>query len=295
MNLIEKIDNAPISELSKKEIKQELQKDYVMFDKPNVVSIKGRFDFTSLEHDMVNYFFLNFNNLDNENQITFRCIDIINTLKLKKSELNYDYIKQAFKNIRDKSIWWTIQKSNGDTEQFTFSFFDYVYCRTSKEIQNKKYANIDSTIKVRIGKENKEIIQQAIQNYFTTYNIIYIAELKNKYAKRIYEMLYGYSKSPSNKSNQFIMTIKSFREKLQIENKYLQNKILKRDVLDKAIKEINNKHNDFSIYYKMTKEHIVFLFENKDFGYVEQEAIQNAFDKVNALIKEKEQNELFYS
>lgn len=295
MNLIKKIDNAPISELSKKEIKQELQKDYVMFDKPNVVSIKGRFDFTSMEQDMVNYFLLNFNKLDKDNKIIFTCNDIIKTLKMNRNNKNYEYIKQAFKNIRDKSIWWTVENENKRTD-YSFSFFSAVKCEQRKNIQGlDKNEKIDATIKISVEEDSKKIIQQAIQNYFTTYNIIYIAELKNKYAKRIYEMLYGYSKSPSNKTNQFIMTIKSFREKLQIENKYLQNKILKRDVLDKAIKEINNKHNDFSIYYKMTKEHIVFLFENKDFGYVEQEAIQNAFNKVNALIKEKEQNELFYS
>ncbi|MBE9402567.1 replication initiation protein, partial [Acinetobacter albensis] len=99
---------------------------------------------------------------------------------------------------------------------------------------------------------------------FTQYLLEQVSDFKSKYSIRLYELLIKYRDVGNSKKFEIV----ELRSKLGLEdNEYKLNAVFKRDVLDKAIKEIGNK-TDIQIKYEQFKEgrvisHILFKIGKK--------------------------------
>lgn len=295
------INNANISTYAKKELEKKLEPQ--LFNKPSDITIKGHFDFESLEEDIVNYYLYNIKKINKINdtlyQIDFTCDEIIKFFKIPKNKDVYENIKQAFKNIRDKSIWWYSEHYTGkkykEIKQITFSFFSAVECETREDLEKtgklKKNQRISSKIKVLILSKSYDFIMEAFSRYFATFNIMYIHNLKNKNYKRLYQILYAYIKQKQaydiekgydikNKAYSYYIKIDDLRQRLSIKNKYIEIKEFKR-FLKKMVDEINNQYNEITIFYYIKKEIICFAIKNKDYAKIEDKEIKKLKEMID--------------
>lgn len=77
-----------------------------------------------------------------------------------------------------------------------------------------------------------------LKSRFTTYKIKHIADLQSTYSLRIYELLMRFNDTGIRK-----ISVDDFRKALCITDKYKTFKILRRDVINPSIKELNKRSN----------------------------------------------------
>lgn len=144
---------------------------------------------------------------------------------------NYKYIKQTLKNLRDKSMWLTLE--NGS--EILLAWLDYI-------IINKDSGSVN----IKINDVMKPYLLQ-LQERFTQYELFYTLAMKSQYSIRLYELLKSYE-------NLYIKSfeINNFKKLLMCEN-YRNFNDFQRFVLSIAIREIN-KFSDLSITYTTIKE-----------------------------------------
>ncbi|MEJ1391521.1 MAG: RepB family plasmid replication initiator protein [Candidatus Sedimenticola sp. (ex Thyasira tokunagai)] len=83
---------------------------------------------------------------------------------------------------------------------------------------------------------------------FTSYNLSEIANLKSGYSLRLYEMLMQYKELGT-----LIISLKEFRGRFELQNKYSRFFNLKTNVIDIAVKEISDK-TDYEVTCKTIKK-----------------------------------------
>ena len=302
--------NENITEYSKEQIKKELKNEMIEYKKPNILSVKGKFNFTSVEQDMLNYVFYNFNKIEldknNEYILKLETNEIIKFFHYEKNAQIYDYIKNIYKGIRDKSIWLT---STTETEKEiiedseTFSFFNLVRTHTRKDKQNKNEI-AKGTIKLYINNNAYKLFELGLKKYYTTYNFFITFSIKGKYAKRLYDLFYSYiyrNDRESEKDNtkykerfEYKISYNNFIELLQLPYTKIQD--IKNRVIIPALKELNkNIRCNIDIEYKIFSKDkmIVFSFTRENIlkmNMLINEQAQKLYNVVNE--KEKEEQKL---
>lgn len=129
-------------------------------------------------------------------------------------------------------------------------------------INRASYMNSQGTVILYLSDETISLISR-LEEQFTKYFLIQVSELKSQYSIRLYEIII---KNINLKSKSY--SIEDIRNLLGIdESLYKSISYLKRDVIDKAIKEINLK-TDITINYKQIKAgkavtHLSFSFKRK--------------------------------
>ena len=119
---------------------------------------------------------------------------------------------------------------------------------------------------------------------FTQYYLEQVSDFKSKYSIRLYELLIKYKELGSSKKYE----ITELRSKLGLENnEYKLNAVFKRDVLDKAVKDIND-NTDIQIKYDQFKEgraisHIIFKLSKKKEKKPKSSRDQNTVDMFTGL------------
>ena len=88
-----------------------------------------------------------------------------------------------------------------------------------------------------------------LEEHFTKYHIDQVSKFKSKYSIRLYEIVIKWL---DNKKTQKY-ALDEFREKMGISNEYKQMSDFKINVLDKALKEINE-HSDINLKYEQFKK-----------------------------------------
>lgn len=88
-----------------------------------------------------------------------------------------------------------------------------------------------------------------LEEHFTKYHIDQVSKFKSKYSIRLYEIIIKWL---DNKKTQKY-SIDEFREKMGLSNEYKQMSDLKINVLDKALKEINE-YSDVTLKYDQFKK-----------------------------------------
>lgn len=83
---------------------------------------------------------------------------------------------------------------------------------------------------------------------FTTYKLHHITQLQSPYSIRLYELLMQF-----NSTKERVINVDDFRNILKLEEKYAQFKILNRDVIKPAVKELNQR-SDLVITYETIKQ-----------------------------------------
>lgn len=86
---------------------------------------------------------------------------------------NYEDLKTAIKEIRDKSIWVTLE----DGRQTTLAWIEKPYIDEGS-----------GTVQIRLDKDMKPFLLQLKEN-FTSYELIWTLHFKSKYTIRLYELI----------------------------------------------------------------------------------------------------------
>jgi plasmid replication initiation protein len=151
-----------------------------------------------------------------------------------KSGKNYQDIKQAIKEIADKSLW--IALPNGS--------------ETLLRWIEKPYINAKSgLIRIRLDRDMKPFLLQLKQN-FTKYELIYTLRFKSKYTIRLYEIIKSVHFN-ERVYYQRTFSLEELRSLLGAEN-YTQYKDFKKRVLEVATQEINQ-FSDKKVEYDEVK------------------------------------------
>jgi len=144
---------------------------------------------------------------------------------------NYENIKKTLKELRDKSIWITLE----DGTETTLAWIDKV-----------KINKNSGVIKIKIDDMMKPYLLHLKEN-FTQYELLYTLAMRSQYSLRLYELLKSYE-FRRNK----IFDIDDLKKLLSAEN-YNRFPDFKRKVLDVAMREINSL-SDLVVTYEVIKE-----------------------------------------
>lgn len=287
--MIQELENAPISIQSKYEIEKEIQKELSMeYKKPNVISINGKFNFTAFQQDIMNYVFYKFTNLDYENKkLRVFYTDIFDTLKIKKEDKNYSYIRKAIKSITDSSIEIKYLDENKEEHITPFRFIlDYD--------SNKRQNYIDLYFKDIV----LNIIIYQLKTYYTTFNFYHTLKLKGKFAKRFYDLFFAETKIQEEYRNKnginkdsdysFFISVEQLKQEMYLN--YKTPSEIKRRVIEPALKEINaNTRLNARYIYKNNRFTFYWNCNSDIFKQVQEisQAYENLYNKINKAIKEE--------
>lgn len=145
---------------------------------------------------------------------------------------NYTEIKEEIKKLSDKSYWLTLE--DGDSEVLV------------RWIECAVFRKNSGIIRLRFNEYLKPYLLQLKEKY-TEYQLIYTLHFKSKYSIRLYELicsvhfhdLYEYKRT---------FALDKLKKHLDCE-KYTDYRDFRRDVLEKAIKEIN-RYSDKTVTYE---------------------------------------------
>lgn len=203
--------------------------------KDNLLAQKSKMEFSEEQLKCLNFCISkikpNINYVNRE--IVFSLYEIMNFLKLNYGNNDYKRVKESLKVLRDKSVW--CKKNNGE---FLFFFL--------QECEIEKNENNILNVKIIFSKKALELLQNLKSNFYASY-LYYTNILKGKYTILFYELC----KSWESKKN-FILNINDLKEKWKIPKSY-KNYMLKKQIIDYAISQINEK-TDLYITILKTKK-----------------------------------------
>lgn len=296
MRLVDIVNNNnELTEYNKKEIiDNTLSFD---FKKSNTFTIKCKFDFTSVEQNILNYIFYKFNDVYAEkskysdniyHKLKLNIRDMFSIFGYANNKGNYDLIKQSIKDMSDKSIWLT--QHNPDTREEIsdlFRIMDTVRTYTKKNDNN----DIEKgNIIITFSEFAYKLFSSDLQEFYTTYNFAIVFGIKGKYAKRLYDLFYYFIHKAEKSGNvkeryEFNISYERFCNLLGVDMRYCNSSQLKQKVIVPALKEINNNNMcNMNIEYILDKKkkNITFLFSK---GNVLQREIR-LNEIANNLIKQ---------
>lgn len=163
---------------------------------------------------------------------------------------NYQDLKDAVKEIRDKSIWVTL----ADGRETTLAWIEKPYIDPGSGV-----------IQIRLDEDMKPYLLQLKQN-FTSYEILWTLHFKSKYTIRLYELI----KSIHFHDLDFyerIYPLDDLKKLLGAET-YKTYQTFKERVLKRAVQEIND-YSDKTVSYEVIKSgrsvsKIKFIISSKD-------------------------------
>lgn len=201
--------------------------------KANDLIQKSRFQLSLQEQKIILYLISKIKPEDMElKEHTFEIRDFFKLCGLEtNSGSNYKYIKQTLKELRDKSIWITLE--NGS--ETTLAWLNTVTI-------NKNSGKVI----IRIADMMKPYLLQ-LQKRFTSYELLYTLAMRSQYSIRLYEIL----KSYEYKKN-VVFNINDLKRILSAEN-YTRFPDFKRNVLEISMREINDL-SDLTAHYEIIKE-----------------------------------------
>jgi len=201
--------------------------------KANDIIQKSRFNLQLQEQKIILYLISKIKPEDMElKEHTFQIQDFCRVCGLDTSNgANYLYIRKTLKDLRDKSVWVTLD--NGS--EATLAWIDYV-------IMSKN----SGTVKIKISDMIKPYLLFLRERY-TQYELLYTLAMKSQYSIRLYELLKSYEYQRTK-----AFDISELKIRLSAEN-YERFPDFKRKVLDIAIGEINS-FTDIEISYAATKQ-----------------------------------------
>ena len=195
-------------------------------------------------------------------RVKFNISEYCDVCGIKKSGREYERIKQAIKNVRDKSYWL----KTGD-EEILFTWIDTA--------RLKKY----ETVEVVLSEALKPYLLE-LSKSFTKFELINVLCLKSKYSIKLYQILKSYLWL-----KKWEVDIDRFREIMNLKNKYLQYKEMQRNVINSSVKEIN-KYTDLDVEYTTIKQgrsisKLVFTIKEKSGYQMTWELILNQEERLD--------------
>ena len=114
-------------------------------------------------------------------------------------------------------------------------------------VQSCKYHDGSGEISVRFNHDIVPYLSNLKDN-FTSYNLRHVAKFKSTYAVRFYELVQQWR----NTKNSLDISISDIKNMFQLESKYKRTDLLKRGVIDPALKDINM-FSDIHLKYENIK------------------------------------------
>lgn len=185
---------------------------------------------------------------------------------------------EAYKQLADAS-------KHLFNRQFSYinRYADTEAVTVSRWVNEVTYVSDRGTVVLYLNRNVISMISRLEAN-FTQYLLEQVSDFKSKYSIRLYELLIKYRDIGNSKK----YGIDELRSLLGIENKeYTRTAVFKRDVIDKAITEINAK-TDIQIKYEQFKEgrtisHILFKLSKKKEKKLKSTRDQNTVDMFTGL------------
>lgn len=143
--------------------------------KANALIQRSRFSLTVQQQKIVLYLISQITPYDEDFKLyEFSIVEFCKVAGIDyRSGKNYANLKQAIKEIRDKSIWIKL----ADGRETTVSWIE------------KPYVNErDGMIQIRLDKDMRPFLLQLKKN-FTSYELIYTLRMRSKYSIRLYELI----------------------------------------------------------------------------------------------------------
>lgn len=157
--------------------------------------------------------------------------ELCKVLGLQEQRQNYVDLKKALKGLADKSFWITTPERD-----FLIRWLERIEI---DKTQTQVICRFDERLKPHLLK---------LRESFTSYQLCYVLALKSKYAIRMYELFHSYLFR-----REFDLTLEELKSLLKIQNKYNEFSELKRNVIEKAVDEING-FTDIYVDYKPFRE-----------------------------------------
>lgn len=232
-------------------LQQLIDKQNNLVVKSNQLIQKTRYSLTEKEQKIILYLISKIQPSDTDlKQYTFSLSEFCQICGIDaagKSGSSYSHAKQTIQALHDKSFW--VKEPDGK---------ERLYCWVREaEIEG-------SQVTIELDPKLKPFLLQLREN-FTQYELEYSLAMRGKYALRLYEMLKSYAEL-----GHYNISISELRSKLIIDKKiYTQFKEFKRNVLNKAIEEINI-YTDLQVKLQVlrtgrTITDLHFIIEKKDY------------------------------
>lgn len=207
--------------------------------------IEASYKLTLIEQRLMLYCISKLNPKKPERKLTILVEDFIKQFPDVSKKHAYGQIKQAIETLYGRSIK---VKDPCSVEEFRW-------------ISAKKYYVDQGSATISFSDEVMPYLCQ-LEKQFTKYQLRNISAFKRTYSIRLYELLTQYRTLKSR-----IISVSDLRIALQLDNKFLEFKELKRKVIEPAINEINEK-SDLLIGYELIKkgrsvDSIKFLIKEK--------------------------------
>ena len=275
--------------LEKQEQGQELatpeeQKSNIIFKKSNDKKIKKlKNDFIALD----NNFILGSVNMETkEYKLLFLVLyKLQNNYTFFDDKLLLEYIEI---NSSEINLWLKIYK---DEYHYIKKLSDKFISRNIKIYNDKEHTFINFNLfsSIRYIKGSLFIVPtQELKNFikvssnFTKVSFFPLFQLQNKYSSRLFLLLSKFNQNSLN------FEISYFRELFQIEKKYLNNRDLKKSVIDVAVDELNSLFKDLNLKYELVRtdnsrfyKKIIFTFNHDKLNFESDviKSIKGAFEK----------------
>lgn len=219
--------------------------------KANELIQKSRFNLTLQQQKIVLYLIAQINPFDEDFKLyEFSIVDFCRVCGIDESSgKNYKDLKQAIKDIADKSLWVELQGKE-----------------TLLRWIEKPYINKEQgTIEIRLDKDMKPFLLQLKQN-FTRYELLWTLRFKSKYTTRLYELIKSIHYDELRTYTREY-TLDEIRRLLGAEN-YKTYQSLKARAIMPAVEEIN-RYSDKNLSYEPIKRgkavvKIAFTISSKD-------------------------------
>lgn len=176
----------------------------------------------------------------------------------------YDEIKDIIDDLDNKSFWFDDGK-----ELFKFRWFSEV-----------RVIHKTGKVRLQLNSNLKRYLLKLSEN-FTEYELFYIMGLRGKYSIKLYEICKSYSFMSKKE-----IPLEELKRVLGVADMptYKAFKYLRSDILDKSLKEINEKTDINVTYEKVTQGKnvvaLVFSFERKATNEMIM-AYQNTINEIN--------------
>lgn len=185
--------------------------------KSNTLIRKTRYSLTTTQQKIIIYITAQIKPQDKEFQkYEFSIKELCNIFGIKEHGENYNHFKKSIKELADVSFWLETEKKD-------------ILCRWIDKVEINKE---DLTVSIQFDDILKPYLLE-LQKSFTEYEISNVLVMKSPYSIRLYEILKSYAGL-----NRFTISVERIKKLLQYESN-TEYKYFKRDVLQKAIDEIN--------------------------------------------------------
>ena len=205
---------------------------YNTVTKANTLIQNSRFSLTAQQQKIVLYIISQIEHYDEELKLySFEITDFCKLCGIEPKGANYNFLKNAVKEIADKSIW--IKLDNGK--------------ETLLRWIEKPYIDENSgTIQIKLDEDMKPYLLQ-LKERFTQYELIYTLNFKSKYSIRLYEFLKSIHYKPLKP---YIQIIEIDKFMMLLDSTYKEFKDFHKRVLIPAQKEINQ-YSDIVFNYEL--------------------------------------------